>query len=416
MGSGHAGADPRTDPAVQQRKSESPVQGGENDIRRRAARSDDFHGAAIVAVTGPLSETVAGGDGEHLVAHRRRRGCDIQICRLVASGDDHHRPAVIDIIDRGLPGDAASARCRQAQVEDARRVGILRDAGQRDTGCPAHRIDDVRGVAAAFSQHAQGQDHRPPVDPGNADTIVCGGCDGSCHMGAMPAAVRGFAAKIRRLRNGHPVAGVAGIRIAPVTVVGGTEHPRTVERDEVVARQHLAAEIRVSKQHTGVEHRHGHCIADDDVPGSRSVDTVVDLATGDHRLEVPLLSEARVVGGPRWKHPLVRFGVLHSRQLRQGSCHGLHFPAGQDTGQSQYVGAAGHGPQPGHVVTGRSRQACRPLTGAEGEAIVGQQARAHRHVYLDDDAIRRRGLRIQGQAQGDHGNPANAGVKAYCLH
>ena len=109
----------------------------------------------------------------------------------------------------------------QAHVQDPGRVGVRRDARNRESACPDHAIDHVGERPAAFTQHPHGQNLRAPRHAGNAGPIVGGRGDDSRDKRSVPgAALRAAFVLIRR-----GVAGSVGSlsRPSPSFAAAGSE-------------------------------------------------------------------------------------------------------------------------------------------------------------------------------------------------
>ena len=159
----------------------------------------------------------------------------------VAGGGDDHRAGGRDAVDHRLVAALQAPAAAQAQVDDAAPGSVGRHAAApSQPGRPAHGGLDVGVVAVALAEHA----HRQHAHAGRA----AGHADGRCWSAApirlavwVPCQLLGDSSQPVKLPRpasaaADPVAGVAGVGVAPVAVVGD----RGVG-DEVVARQQVAA-------------------------------------------------------------------------------------------------------------------------------------------------------------------------------
>ena len=128
--------------------------------------------------------------------------------------------------------------------------------------------------------------------------------------------------RVLHVRRRHPVARVGGIRVAPVTVVGGEKIALRIRADHVVAGQQAVgggtAQVRVVKAHAGIElGDHDAVAAGRQVPGFHGVDR-----RRLRVLQVPLPGEQRIIGQRLRVAALVLLGVLHLR-VRAQACQRL---------------------------------------------------------------------------------------------
>ena len=187
-----------------------------------------------------------------------------RVIAAVTGRDDDHRAARIDVVDGALERGGTSAAAAKRQIDHARRVRVVRYAGDVDAGRPAHRINDVGRIAAAAPEHTQGQQTHAGRDTGAIQAVVHQCRDGTHHMRAMPAGIgRGRAAAAGSGRC--VVADIGGIGIAAIAV---ERDCRTA--DEVITGQHR---LQIGMRSVScVDHGDGHiATAQGHVPGAGQI-------------------------------------------------------------------------------------------------------------------------------------------------
>ncbi len=280
------------------------------------ARRGDLHGRSVVAVVGLEALALRGAHGNDAAATRRRVGVGTVVG--VARRDHHHRAVGDRRIDGGLLRARARPRAAEAQVDHARRSGIVRHTGDRTARCPDDGVVDVALPAPATAEHPHRQDLGHPVDARNAHAIIGVGSDRASHVGAVPRRREGRRTRIAEAGR-LPVAWVRRVGVARVAVVGGGDVV-----DHVVAREKAAGEIRMLLQRARIEHgHHDRRRAGGDVPRPRKVGTA--------RLDRRLLVVPLAVGGGVDVEGIVRRKLRVAPQVGIGiSDIGILFHEGRD--------------------------------------------------------------------------------------
>ena len=269
-----------------------------------------------VRIAGLEAVAVQRGHAHHLVAAGGPRGRGV----VVAGGGHHHHAQGPELVHRGLVFGVAGGRATKADVDDARRVGVVRRpagaagggvqgiapaAAHRQAGGPAHAVDDVAHRGAALACHPHRQQARGPVDAGAALAVVGVGHQQAAHRRAVPAVggqrAGAVARRVGRLVGGvHAVTGVGRVGIAAVAIIGIAAAAGAVPvGHHVVAGQHPGGgQVGVGPQ-AGVQHRHHHTGAAGAAgPGAlearhaaQAVANGMGVAAA-HRLQPPLLGGA----------------------------------------------------------------------------------------------------------------------------
>ena len=316
----------------------------------------------------------------------------------VAGRRDHHRTHGIDRRHRVGIGRGACAFGAEAQVQHPRRVAVVGHAGHAEPGRPAHAGNDVGVEAAALGEHAHRQDPHVAADARDADAVVGDRADQADRLRAVPRArtdgVRAVGRVAVDVGLGHPVAGVRGVGVAAVAVVGDRRVVDHVVSGQQVAAVRDALEVRMLEAHAGIEHRDDdRRVAGGDAPRRLDVDRRDDRAA--RRAQVPLASHrpaapvhhrralqvVRIVGRGRAMAPLVGHRVFdialpcqRSRQRGRADAAGQH-----DLAALAEAGAAAQ----------READALAERLGAFGVArirrqgVLAQQRRVG--LELDDD-------------------------------
>ena len=181
-------------------------------------------------------------------------------------------------------------------------MGIGRHAGNGEPRSPAHARDDVRVAAAALAEHPHRKHPHAGRRAGHADAVVGHRGDQSRDLRAVPRArLRGVRATeeltawLCDLRLCHPVAGVGGVAVAAVAVVGhGHVTDHVVSRQQAASHGHLE-QVRVLVAHAAVQDRdHDLRAAGGQSPGRLDVQRRPDFAR--RRAQVPLARRRAVAG------------------------------------------------------------------------------------------------------------------------
>ena len=162
----------------------------------------------------------------------------------------------------------------------------------------------------------------------------------------------------------NPVARVGGIRVTPVTVVGGEEIPLRVGADHVVAGQQAvggrAAQVRdgqSARRCRALRSRRRCCRV------VRSHASTASIAAGLGVLHVPLAVEQRVIGHGLRVATLVHLGVLAPAGPRAGARASAPARAGLHAQQLDAGDERGAYPAPGGR-RGRRPRSSSPALGA----------------------------------------------------
>ena len=139
---------------------------------------------ADVGVVGIVAVQHMGCNGNHATAIGWLTDC---VIAAIAAGNDHDGADCIDIINRTLEGCRTMACTTQAEVDDARRILIMRRARHINAGGPAHGIDDVGGIATAFPQRPHWEQTHVGGNAGAVESVVHQRGNNAGDMGAMPA-------------------------------------------------------------------------------------------------------------------------------------------------------------------------------------------------------------------------------------
>ena len=185
----------------------------------------------------------------------------------------HHQHARSGhFVNHALVAGRAGTAAAKTQVDDAGRIGVGRQADDRETRRPAHAVQNVAEQRAALTGYAQGQDAAIPVQPRHAQRVVGGRGNLARNKSAVPRAVFYRAAGEQgavalNVAAADPVAWVAGVGVPAIAIVGIFHFA-----DHVVAGQQAARQVGVAIARTGVHHGHHHGrVAGGGVPGGGGV-------------------------------------------------------------------------------------------------------------------------------------------------
>ena len=201
---------------------------------------------AKIAVTRQTACACRRADADHACTYRRHR---FDSRPVVTGRRDDGFAEQHDIINGALHRLRAFSRIggdAETHIQYVRGFDIVRYTGDDDAGSPAHRVDDIGRVTAAFAQRAHGKNFRKMIDAGDT-AVVRIGANNAGNVGTVPIAVGRIRASRKvtapRFAGTDPRAGIAAVAVAAIAVIGGIECTVRVGADEIKSLHQASPEV-----------------------------------------------------------------------------------------------------------------------------------------------------------------------------